>query len=215
MFCMEISRKFDKARQSSTRMTLDQHLASICKGWQKPLHNLTLTLNKWLDILIGSDDNSVISLTSGHDSSQKKNLNWWVTAGYLKAKIFNRSALFFSETKVRNFEFADWLFGSWRSMESKTEGPNFSSVRTAALIYYSSQTKAKDKSSCCLGRSSPVKLITSWDDNPSPGNQPAAIDPNKMKLKMCPDILEGALRESNSRPLAPKARIIPLDQVPR
>jgi hypothetical protein len=46
---------------------------------------------------------------------------------------------------VRNFEFADWLFGSWRSMEPKTEGPNFLSVRTTTLIDYSSQTKAKDK----------------------------------------------------------------------
>jgi hypothetical protein len=50
---------------------------------------------------------SVISLTSGHDSSPKKNLNWWVTAGYLKARYSIYQPFLFSETKVRNFEFAD------------------------------------------------------------------------------------------------------------
>jgi len=44
-----------KDRQSSLKW-LWVSIGSICKGWQKPLHNLTLTLNKWLGILIGSDD---------------------------------------------------------------------------------------------------------------------------------------------------------------
>ncbi len=122
------------------------------------LHDGTLNSPEWW-VCSSENSISVISLTSGHDSSQKKNLNWWVTAGYLKAKIFHRSALFFSETKVRNFEFADWLFGSWRSMESKTEGPNTSREFAQQLwLTTPPKQKAKDnKSSCCLRRSSPIK----------------------------------------------------------
>jgi len=111
-----------------------------------PIYLLQIQMSPEWWVCSSENSISVISLTSGHDSSQKKNLNWWVTAGYLKARYSIDQPFLFSETKVRNFEIADWLFGSWRSMESKTEGPNFLSVRTTALIDYSSQTKAKDKS---------------------------------------------------------------------
>ena len=40
--------------------------------------------------------------------------------------------------------------------------------------------------------------------------------PKKKKLNLCVDILtQGAVRESNPRPLPPEGRIIPLDQRPR
>ncbi len=71
-------------------------------------------------------------------------------------------------------------------MEYETEGPNFSSVHTAALIDYSSQTKAKDKSLVAVYDSHLSSSSSRPGMTPSPGNHPAAVDPHK-KLKMSPD----------------------------